>query len=362
MQKSKIPLFLVFILMAMLLSACSGVMPDKSWPENLVVGDTIYSAAHTFVYAVDAQTGKEKDPKRFPKDAEGSTAFGSAPVLIDNNFYITDYASQIRIVSEDLSTQSKIIKDASGRFLSSMTLFGDSILAANSDHHLYAYDKELRIKWKFAAKNGIWTKPVVYEDLIFVSSLDKTVYALRQNASQDGVEVVWSKEVGGSVFFSQAIDEKGNLYVGTLNNELFAFDAKSGKINWQVKTEGTVWSPVTINGDRLYAGDQSGKIFALDTKNGSQVWTYDAASPVIGGLALKDQNLYAGTQSGQALCLSAEDKPQNRVLWTKEVGGKLYSTPVFTQEYVVFGVYEGDKTLAAFKFNGDAGWEFKPSK
>lgn len=362
MQKSKIPLFFILLLTVILLTGCSGAIPDKSWPESLVVDNTIYTSAQTFVYAIDAQTGKEKNPRRFPEDAEGSTAFGSAPVLVDENLLLNDYAAQLRIVSADLSSQSKIIKDASGRFLSSVTLYNDSILAANADNHLYAYDRELKLKWKFAAKNGIWTRPLVYEDLILISSLDKSVYALKPNASQDGVDVVWSKEVGGSVFFSQAIDEKGNLYIGTLNNELFSLNAKTGEINWQVKTNGTVWSPVAIKGDRLYAGDQSGKIFALDVNDGSQVWTYDAGSPVIGGLALKDTNLYTGTQNGQALCLSAEDKPDNRVLWTKEVGGKLYSTPVFTQEYVVFGVYEGDKTLAAFKFNGDIGWDFKPSK
>ncbi|NMB53492.1 MAG: PQQ-binding-like beta-propeller repeat protein [Leptolinea sp.] len=362
MRKSRIPLLLVLISMSVALTACTGAIPDRSWPESLVVDNTIYTASQSYIFAVDGETGKELDPKRFPKDAEGATAFGSTPSLIDDQLYIGDYASQLRIVAKNLSSQSAIVKDATGRFLSSPVAFGDLILAANADHNLYAFDKSLKLKWKFTAKNSIWTKPVIFDDLIFVSSTDKSVYALKQNASKDGVDVVWSKDLGGSVFFSQTIDENGILYIGTLNNELFAIDAKSGNINWQVKTAGTVWAPVVVLGDRLFAGDQSGKIFALNIKDGSQVWEYDAGSPVIGGVAVRETSLFAGTQKGQAICISKEDNPANRMLWTKEVGGKLYSTPVFTQSYVVFGGMEGDNTLTAIKFNGDSGWTFKPSK
>ncbi len=368
MHKRKIPLIFLVLLLSIILTGCTGAIPERSWPASLVVDDTIYTASQTFVFAVDADSGKEDADKgdteklRYPKDAESGTTFGNAPLLLDDQLYISDYGSQIRTISKDLRSVGKIVKDASGRFLSSPVFFNDLILASNSDGKLYAYNKDLSLRWTFSDGNGFWTQPVTYEDMIFVSSIDKSVYALKENAAGDGADVVWKKELGSSVFFSQAIDEKGNLYIGTLNNELFSFDSTTGSVNWQVQTAGTVWSPVIIKDNRIFAGDQSGKIFALDTTDGHLVWEYDALSPVIGSVAVRENSLYAGIGNGDALCLSIEDKPESRLLWSKNVGGKLYSTPVFTDKYVVFGVTDGDKTLAAFAFSGDTGWTFKPSK
>ncbi len=368
MHKSKIPLIFSILLLAVLLTGCTGAIPSRSWPSSTVVDDTIYTAAQTFVYAVDAESGKEDPDKgdieklRFPKDAENGTSFGNGPLLIDDQLYFADYGSHIRTVTKNLRTVNKIATDAKGRFLSTPTLYQDLILASNSDGKLYAYDMDLNLKWTFTNGNGIWTKPVVYKDLILVSSVDRHIFALKENATADGADVVWSKEVGGSVFYSQTVDDEGNLYIGTLNNELFSFDAMTGTVNWQVQTKGTVWSPVIVKDGRLFGGDQSGKIFSLDASDGSLVWEFDTASPVIGSVAVRENSLYAGTGNGEALCLSIEDKPETRLLWSQNVGGKLYSTPVFTDKYVVFGVIDGDKTLAAFAFSGDTGWTFKPSK
>jgi outer membrane protein assembly factor BamB len=358
MHKSKISLFFVFILLALLLTACSGVPMSSGWPMSLVDGKTIYTASGSHIYAVNVDTGKEQTPRRFPEKVEGATVFGSAPILVDGYLFAGDYNNHLWKIPTSFVQEEWKKNDSTGRFIASPELFGELILAPNADHNLYAYDSKGIVKWKFTASNGLWTKPSISGDLIIVSSMDKKVYALRQNTNKDGVDVVWSKDLGGSVLFSQALGEDGNLYIGTLNNELFSIEAASGKVNWQVKTAGTVWSPVVVGKDKIYAGDQSGKIFALNTKDGSQAWEVNAESAVIGGLTLTDKGLFAGTEKGTALCLSVDGTK----IWTETVGGKLYSTPVISGDYVIFGVFEGDKTLAAYYQDGRSAWTFTPSK
>ncbi len=140
---------------------------------------------------------------------------------------ITTPPSGVFLLTSTSEAKKKV--DATGSFISSAALVGDLILAPNADHNLYAYDKDLTLKWKFSASNGLWTKPVSDGDLIYVTSMDKSVYALKENAKKDGVDVLWSKDLGGSILFSLAIGKDGNLYIGTLNNELFSIEAKSGK-------------------------------------------------------------------------------------------------------------------------------------
>jgi hypothetical protein len=347
-----------------------------------VDGETIYMVNHSFVYAIDAShlVNNDKatertgfgDPEklRYPKEAEGSTSFGSAPVKLGDQLLLTDYTGHIRTIGTGSDISPKIASDvAGGRFFASATVKDNLILAANADHVLYAYDKDLKLKWTFKeAKDALWAKPVISVDMIVVASIDHNVYALKEAADGKGAEKAWTYDAGGPVFFSLTADEDGNLYVGTMNNELLCLDVKTGSLKWKVTTGGTVWSPVIIKGDRIYGGDQSGKLFSLNKADGSTKWDYDTHSQIIGSVALDDTNLYAGTFDGRAICLSNEDKAENREKCVKKVGGKLLSTPVIVGEYVVFGVVDGDKLLAGYKVSNITNetdkpdWTFTPSK
>lgn len=409
MQISKIKLFplSILLLLSVVLTACGsgGAMPDRAWPESLVDGNTIYMVNQSFVYAVDVTSilaakptipeGKaanepfkldspkenlqffEKNNLRYPKDAEDGVTYGSAPVLFNGELILTDFAGKIRKGNfwcedaqgcDEKGTKPPVItpvKDATGRYLTSATVTDTRILAANADHKLYAYDFDLVKKWDFSASDEVWTRPVVYGDLIFVASRDKQVYALRENKDANGVDVVWNKNLDGAVLHSLAVDEEGNLYVGTLKNELISLDAKTGDINWTYKTKGYVWSPVVFSGDRVYGADQSGNIFCLNKEKIQEkipVWEYPVTSPIIGSVAIDGKSLFAGTYDGKAISISIEDTANPRLIWENNVGGKLLSTPVIAGNYAVFGVIDGDKALAAYSFDNKFTWTFKPSK
>jgi outer membrane protein assembly factor BamB len=352
MHKRNIPVLLIFILLAISLTACSGVPMAAGWPESLTVDKTIYTASSSFILAVNAETGQQI--WRYPEKADGARVFAAAPVMLDGDMIVGDYSFQLHSLNPVTGKENWVNKDATGRYIASPTLVDGLILAPNADHSLYAINKNGLLQWKFTAKNGLWDKPVSDGKSIFISSMDKNLYALNPQTGS----VVWSVELGGSVLFSQAIGKDGSLYIGTLNNEIISIASDTGKVNWRVPTTGAVWSPVVEKDGTIFAGDQSGKVFALSTKDGSKIWELDAGSPVIGGLALSDKGLYFGTQNGDALEVSTDGQK----IWTQTVGGKLYSTPVISGSTIIFGVFEGDKTLAALDENGKLVWSFTPSK
>ncbi len=352
MHKRNIPVFLIFILLAFTLTACSGVPLASGWPESLAGDKTIYTSSGSFVYAVNAETGAEL--WRYPEKADGARVFSSAPILLDGDLIVGDYSFQLHNLDPVTGKEKWVNKDATGRYIAPATIMDGLILAPNADHTLYAINKNGLVQWKFTAKNGLWNQPVTDGKSIFISSMDKTLYALNPKSG----EVIWSVDLGGSVLFSQTIGEDGSLYIGTLNNEFFSIASDTGKINWKVATAGAVWSPVLEKDGTIFGGDQSGKVFALSTKDGSNIWEVDAGAPVVGGLALSEKGLFFGTQNGDALCVSTEGQK----IWTQAVGGKLYSTPVISGTSIVFGVFEGEKTLAALDENGKLVWSFTPSK
>jgi len=357
MQKRKITLVVLIAILAAMLAGCAGTPAPSGWPGNLAVDKTIFTASGAHIYAVNAETGAEI--WRFPAQPEGTKIFGAAPILVDGQLIAGDYDFQLHSLNPDSGKEIWVNKDAAGRWIGSPIAVDGLILAPNADHNLYALNANGIVQWKFTAKNGLWNQPVTDGKSVFVSSMDKNLYALNPKSGK----VLWSVDLGGSVMFSQVLGDDGILYLGTINNEILAISPDSGKINWKVKTDGTVWEPVVVKDGTLYAGDQSGKVFALSTKDGSKIWELDAGASVIGGTVLTEKGLYFGTghinssDPGEAMLVSTSGQK----VWSQSVGGKLYSRPVVSGNLVVFGVFEGDKTLAALDENGKIVWSFNPS-
>lgn len=359
MQKRKISQIVLVAILAALLAGCTGgTALATGWPGSLAVEKTIYTASGSHVYAVNSETGAEL--WRFPLKPEGTTIFSAAPILVGGQLIAGAYDFKLHSLNPNTGGEIWVNSDAAGHWIGSPLAVGDLILAPNADHNLYALNSNGIVQWKFTAKNGLWSQPVTDGKNVFVASLDKILYALDPKSGK----VVWSIELGGSVLFGLTMGDDGVLYIATINNEILAISPDTGKIIWRVKTDGTVWEPVIVKDGSLYAGDQSGKVYALSTKDGSKIWDLDAGAPVIGGMVLTDKGLYFGTgainssDAGDAMLVTTTGQK----VWTQPVGGKLYSRPVVSGNLVVFGVFEGDKTLAALDENGKISWSFIPSK
>jgi hypothetical protein len=53
---------------------------------------------------------------------------------------------------------------------------------------------------------------------------------------------------------------------------------------------------------------------------------------------------------------------EGRTVWSKEVGGKLYTTPVVSGDLILVAPYQADFTLAAYDAQGRQAWKFTPAK
>jgi outer membrane protein assembly factor BamB len=68
--------------------------------------------------------------------------------------------------------------------------------------------------------------------------------------------------------------------------------------------------------------------------------------------------IYYVTEEGTFLAL---DRDANTI-WEKEVGGKIYSTPVVSGEMILVAPYQAEFALAAYDAEGKQAWTFTPEK
>ncbi len=346
-------LFLILLVLAatVLLSACAGGPLATGWPGISAGTDSVYVANGSFVTSVRVSDGGMA--WRYPEKADAARMMYAAPAVSDNLLVVGNYKNELVALNPKSGAQVWVFTGATGRFVGGATISGDTVLAPNSDHFLYAVDLNGALRWKFETGNMNWATPVVNtaDKVVYQSSMDHSLYAL---ALADGSKL-WATDLGGAALYSPALDaDNAHLYVGTVANELLALNAGDGKIVWRFKTDGAVWSTPLLKDGKLYFGDASGKIYSITAADGALVWSASAGSPILGSPALTAAGLVFTTEGGSLQPVSLEGQLGSK----KEIGGTLYGSPVVIGDRLVVAVHQGNKLLAAVDANGNDIWQF----
>jgi polyvinyl alcohol dehydrogenase (cytochrome) len=149
---------------------------------------------------------------------------------------------------------------------------------------------KLTLAWSYCTGAPVSASPVVHNGIVYIGSLANTLTALDIRTGKK----VWQIQASDA-FFSTPVIDNGIVYAASLN-ELYAIDAKSGRVYWHDPVEtagGKFWSsPVALQG-LLIIGLASnlseqpkvaGRILALDAKTGKVRWrTYTLANGASGG-------------------------------------------------------------------------------
>ena len=186
------------------------------------------------------------------------------------------------------------------------------VTAGDRLHALKTSDLERRIenrdaavetRWpSFKAGDEIWSKPVLHNGRIFVTSLDGNLYALDQ---QTGAEI-WRFNSSRSLISTPVVVGK-LLLVGGFDDRLYAVDIATGKSRWQFKASNWVWGAPLVSGGYAYVGDFDGDVHAVDLQDGRALWSMHVADqPIVASPVLAGGILVIAAQDGLIYGLDPE--------------------------------------------------------
>jgi eukaryotic-like serine/threonine-protein kinase len=347
----------IIILLGSILTGCTGSASlANSWPEVSADQNTAYLADASYLYAIRLQDGSLA--WKYPEKAVANKSFYSHPdITKDGKIIVGDYANQLISLDSQTGAEGWVYDKAKDRYIGSPLVVDNLVFAPNGDHTLYAVDTSGQEKWKFKTGDPIWTRPVSDGKNVFVASMDHHLYALDLSSGNK----IWDADLGGAVIYSLALsDDKSTLFTGTVQNELLAVDAASGKITWRFKANGIVWARAVQNKDRIFFGDQSGKIYAVNVKDGSKAWEQDTGAQVVGTAAVLENGVAFPVESGSVNALDFDGK----TLWNQTINGKLYSDLIFTGKQLLVPVTTGENSLllVALSASGSQVWAFNLPK
>lgn len=352
MKPNKIFPFLLLILLASLLSACTGAPAASSWPGVAVNSDRVYLANISHVYGINPDGTMVW---RYPEKANASQLFYARPVVSNGQVIVGDYKNTLYGLDAASGAERWKFAEAKDRFIGAVLVAGGKILAPSADNFLYALNESGILQWKFEAKDALWAQPVSDDESVFVGSMDHHVYSLDLASGR----LKWDADLGAAIVYSLTLSsDNSTIYAGTVGSELVALDAGSGRELWRAKTNGIIWGRPVMDNGSLYLGDQTGKVYGFSAKDGAKLWEIEAGSPVIATGVLAGTELVFTTENGSVMAVDTTGKK----LWNQTVSGKLYSSPEFTGDRLYVPVTGGEQALVALNPNGTQIWGFAPPK
>lgn len=238
------------------------------------------------------------------------------------------------------------------------------ILFGSINYNFYAVDTMGKGVWKFTTRRAIKSDPVVKDGVVYFTSYDGHIYALKVDNKKvvfkfpeshnervaalkaEGKELqptmIEDLKVGEFSYSSPTID--GDiLYVGNLDGHLYAVNIREGTLVFRFKTEdGVTSSPVVENGI-VYFGSNDKHLYAVDANDGKRVFFKVAtdgwinSSPRIDGdriyFGSNDKNMYA------------IDKKTGSILGKFSAAGPVISIPAVYKNLVIFCGGQGDGTV-----------------
>ncbi|MFZ0889493.1 MAG: PQQ-binding-like beta-propeller repeat protein [Candidatus Binataceae bacterium] len=196
-----------------------------------------------------------------------------------------------------------------------------------------AADKGIE-KWKFPTDSYVYSSPAIGADgTVYVGSLDNNLYAIRPSGTMK-----WKFAAGDEVWSSPAVGTDGTIYVGSNDNNLYAV-RPNGTMKWKFQTYGEVYSSPAIGADgTIYVGWDNGNLYAV-RPNGTMKWNFHAgrevdSSPAIGadGTIYVGSSDYVGSGNNDLYAV----RPNGTMKWKFSTGLYVDSSPAIGADGTIY--------------------------
>lgn len=359
MNMKKLHLVTLLALGALLLSACTGGRASlvNTWAGLAADGERAYLASGSHIYAVDVETGKEI--WRYPTETDSNILFYGNPILTpDGQLIAGSEGNNHELVSINPETGTDNwaapFLGAKSKWVATPLVFNETIYAPNSDGFLYILDlKGEQVSDPIELGGALWSSPVTDGTYIYVTALDHHLHIIDPATGNIGEPI----NLGGAIPGSPVVAE-GGVYVGSFSSNI-DFITPNGDRDVVTIAADWIWGTPALDNGTLYYADLSGNLYSLDLESKIQNW--DAVKPngpIVASPLVAGDAIYVVTESGSLLSLDRDAK----VVWEKEIGGKIYTTPVLSGETILVAPYQAEFALAAYDAAGKQAWTFTPEK
>jgi eukaryotic-like serine/threonine-protein kinase len=233
----------------------------------------------------------------------------------------------------DLKTVKWMFK-SQGRIFSSPAISAGLVFFGSADHNLYAIDAKTGTqRWKYETGGEVNSSPAIANGLVYFGSLDGNFYAVETSTGK----LKWRFATAGErrftasgihgmtpstelmpdpwdFFLSSPAVYQGMVYFGSGDHNVYALDAKDGRLRWKFTTGDVVHSSPALADGLLYIGSWDRWLYALDAWTGKLVWKFQTGDDpkvhnqmgIQGSPAVADGTVYFGCRDANVYAVDAK--------------------------------------------------------
>ncbi len=199
-----------------------------------------------------------------------------------------------------------------------------------------------QIIWQQKADKGVLTEPIVTGKMLIIATLGGIygyeAYYQDENNKAIGKRL-WGTPINGTV--SSPLMHGGNIYIGTEDNHLIAFDYGGSSISksWEHKTSGPVRSKpfVTADGKQILFTTIDGFLYCIDRRKGKYNWNYVIKGSCYSGIVSAEiggkEHYFFGADNGIFFCFNQGGKK----VWEFRTNGKIRTEALVSGQRIFFG-------------------------
>ena len=182
-----------------------------------------------------------------------------------------------------------------------------------------------KVRWRFETDAPILSSPAVVQGIVYLSTGDQWVVALKADTG----DLIWEREVTGPVDSSPAV--AGDLvFVGLKDGRVLALAKADGTIQWEYFTGGLIYSSPSVYRGVVYIGSSDNRLYALDALTGQKRWSYSTDGRILSGPAVHENVVAVTSQDRHIYILDADTGKHRLDLLTSDTKG----SPAFDEEMV----------------------------
>lgn len=354
MKKNRLLLFLALALLALVLSACGGTPTAITWPGLSADDNAAYLANGSIIYAIRLSDGEEL--WSFPEKPSTKLIFYSNPVFTSDGELIVGSSGAEHTLfrlDPDTGRETWSFIEAKDHWVASPLVVDNMIYAPNADGTLYVFDMNMqgddKLAWSVELGGKLWAQPVSDGENLYLTTLDKKLYKVDLQTHK-------SREIAtleGAVPGVPALGEE-QLYVGSFNSAMTAFNTGDDSIAWTSPVESWIWGGPVLDGEQLYFGDLDGNFYTIDATTGEIIDSFKPDGAILATPLIFNGQIIFVSEDGTVYSLVPGENPQSM----EKLDGKLYTAPVASGNLLLIAPFQGEFLLVALDADGKEEWHY----
>jgi outer membrane protein assembly factor BamB len=299
---------------------------NLSWPQSG------YDSTHVLPNVMASAAPKKLWAASIGRGSGSNSKLIASPVAGKGKIFTIDSVGMISAVdakSGNILWQANSSSIDNGSMGAGLSVSGDTLYATNGAGDIVALDIATgKTRWRKSIAKPIRAAPSISDNRLFVISIDNKLYAFDASTGSiiwDLVGISESTTLMGAAAPAVNMDSMVAAYS---SGDIVSLRVQNGRIFWGYSLAGvsnkgamTAISDIralpVIENEVVYALSNSGRMAAIDARTGDRIWELEVGgkdTPVISG-----SNIFVNTNKNQLVALNKED---GRVIWVQTLQDK----------------------------------------